>query len=359
MARAKVAVLKTTPERVVEDYGRLAELAGMAEALDPGAQTILKDNISWHFPYPGANTTPWQLEGAVRALRGKGFDDLVAVQNDTVVTNAFKGERLNRFTGVFRKYGVPVLYNFRKADISWEVYRPKGRMLVLDRIYPDGIRIPKEFHGRNVVHLPTIKTHIYTTTTGAMKNAFGGLLNRRRHYTHSRIHETLVDLLRIQKEIHSGIFAFADGTTCGDGPGPRTMRPVDVGVILAGADCTAVDAVASRLIGFDPLKIGYIRIAHEEGLGVGDPREIEVVGDDISGLDLHFSVGDNLASRVGDMFWFSPLKALERLMFHTPLVYLFILGSAVYHDWLWYPTRGRRIVRQWSRARWGRLFEQY
>ncbi|MFN0249819.1 MAG: LAGLIDADG family homing endonuclease, partial [Kofleriaceae bacterium] len=45
--------------------------------------------------------------------------------------------------------------------------------------------------------------HIYTTTTGAMKNAFGGLLNTKRHYTHSWIHETLVDLLAIQKEIHS------------------------------------------------------------------------------------------------------------------------------------------------------------
>ncbi|HLA40615.1 MAG TPA: DUF362 domain-containing protein [Candidatus Glassbacteria bacterium] len=359
MARAKVAVLKTTPERVVEDYLRLAELAGLAEALDRSAPTIIKDNISWHFPFPGANTTPWQLEGSVLALQAGGFTDLAVVQNDTVVTNAFKGERLNRFTGIFEKYSLPVLYNFRKSDITWEVYRPRGRMLVLDEIYPDGIRIPKEFHGRNVVHLPTIKTHIYTAVTGAMKNAFGGLLNRRRHYTHSRIHQTLVDLLRIQKEIHSGIFAFTDGTTCGNGPGPRTMQPVDVGLILASSDCTALDAVSSRLIGFNPLEIGYIRIAHEEGLGVGDPREIELVGDDVSGLDLHFSVGDNLASRVGDVFWFSPLKVLEKLMFHTPLVYLFVLGSALYHDWLWYPTRGRKIVKQWQGTRWGELFEKY
>ena len=58
-------------------------------ALKPGAQTILKDNISWHFPFPGANTTPWQLEGTVRALRGRGYADLVCVQNKTVVTDAF------------------------------------------------------------------------------------------------------------------------------------------------------------------------------------------------------------------------------------------------------------------------------
>ena len=101
------------------------------------------------------------------------------------------------------------------------------------RIFPEGIQIPDDFHGKNIVHLPTVKCHIYTTTTGAMKNAFGGLLNTKRHYTHSWIHETLVDLLAIQKEIHAGLFAMMDGTTAGDGPGPRTMRPVIKDVMLA------------------------------------------------------------------------------------------------------------------------------
>lgn len=357
MGKAKVAVLKTEPARVLEDYGRLAELAGLAQVLDSSSQTIIKDNLSWHFPFPGANTTPWQLEGTIKALKERGFDDLVAVQNDTVVTNAFKGERLNKYVSIFSRYEIPVLYNFRKEDINWIDYRPKGRMLVLDKIYPEGIRIPEEFQGKNVVHLPTCKTHIYTVTTGAMKNAFGGLLNRKRHYTHSVIHETLVDLLRIQKEIHSGIFAFTDGTTCGSGPGPRTMIPVEADLILASADCTAIDAVVSRLMGFDPLKIGYIRIAHEQGLGVGDPREIELVGEDVSNLDLNFTVGHNMASLVGDLFWFSPLKIFQWILFHTPLVYPFIFGSALYHDYIWYPTKGKRLVNKWHETKWGRLFD--
>ena len=73
MKRSHVAVLKTTPATVLEDYRRLAELAGMRSALDPGAPTILKDNISWHFPFPAANTTPWQLEGTILALRAQGY----------------------------------------------------------------------------------------------------------------------------------------------------------------------------------------------------------------------------------------------------------------------------------------------
>ena len=219
-AKSRVAVLRTTPDTVLADYARLFELAGASEALAPGVTTILKDNISWHYPMPSANTTPWQLEGTIMALRQAGYRDLVCVENQTVVTDPFKGDRLNGYDRILSGHQVPVKYNFRPEDMSWIEYRPKAKMLALDHIYPEGIRIPDFFFGKNIVHLPTIKCHLYTTTTGAMKNAFGGLLNKHRHYTHSWIHETLVDLLNIQKEIHPGIFAVMDGTTAGNGPGP-------------------------------------------------------------------------------------------------------------------------------------------
>ena len=179
--RGKVAVLKTTPDSVIDDVDRLGGLAGVGETLDRGCSTILKDNISWHLPFLSANTTPWQLEGAIKSLRGRGYEDLVAVHNDTVVTDPLRGGRLNKLTPVYKRDGVPELYNFRPDDMRWVVYRPQAEMLVLDRIFPEGIRIPEFFVGKNVVHLPTVKCHIYTTTTGAMKNAFGGLLNTRRH----------------------------------------------------------------------------------------------------------------------------------------------------------------------------------
>jgi uncharacterized protein (DUF362 family) len=337
------------------------DLAEVSRHLAPGATTILKDNISWHFPYPGANTTPWQLEGTILKLREAGFADQVCVQNNTVVTDPKKGERLNRYLPVLDKYGIPVRYNCFDWDLKWVSYRPQGKMLALPKIYPEGIQIPEFFLGKNIVHLPTVKCHIYTTTTGAMKNAFGGLLNTRRHYTHSWIHETLVDLLTIQKEIHSGLFAVMDGTTCGNGPGPRTMIPVEKDVLLASGDQVAIDAVATKMMGFDPMKIPYIRLAHDAGLGCGDPRDIEIVGEpDAASWNFRFSVGDNFASRIGDFMWFGPLKPLQRLFFHTPLVYLFVFGSYFYHDFAWYPTIGKRRTEAYTRtSKWMRLFETY
>ena len=359
--KATVAALRTRPDRVLEDYARLIDLAGAREHLAPGATTILKDNISWHFPFPAANTTPWQLEGTIRALRADGFTELVCVQNKTVVTDAFKGEDLNGYLPIFKSYGIPVLYNFKDDDMTWVTFQPRSKMLVLDKIFPEGIRIPDYFEGKNIVHLPTVKCHIYTTTTGAMKNAFGGLLNTRRHYTHSWIHETLVDLLAIQKEIHSGIFAVMDGTTAGNGPGPRTMYPEIKNVVLASGDQVAIDAVAARLMGFDPLSIGYIRLAHEAGLGIGNPRDIELVGDtDLANESWNFRVGDNGASRVGDIVWFGPLKPMQNVLMRTPLVNLFILGSEVYHDYYRWPARDRAVFEGWlANTQWGSLFQQY
>ena len=360
MTSPKVIVLKAKPETVLNDIENLMLRADLETVLPKDRPVILKDNISWHFPFLSANTTPWQLEGVILALRKVGYKEIVALHNNTVVTNPYKGGMLNRLTPIYKKYEVKELYNFKPTDINWVLFEPKLNMRVLHKIYPEGIRIPEFFFGKNIIHLPTVKTHIYTTTTGAMKNAFGGLLNTKRHYTHSVIHETLVDLLAIQKEIHTGIFVVMDGTICGNGPGPRTMVPVEKDYILASADSVAIDAVAAKMMGFDPMTIPYIRLAHEDGLGIGKVEDIEIIGEDVSKVNFEFSVGDNFASKVGDALWFSPLKIFQKLFFRTPLVYLFVFGSFLYHDYLWWPVKGKKIQREKVlNTKWGRLFKSY
>ena len=46
-----------------------------------------------------------------------------------------------------------------------------------------------------------------------------------------------------------------DGTTAGNGPGPRTMYPVVKNVMLASADQVAIDAVSAKMMGFDPMSL--------------------------------------------------------------------------------------------------------
>lgn len=361
MSKSVVAVLKTKPKTVLEDYAALMRMAGYQQALPAENPLALKINISWDRWYPGCSTTSWQLEGVIKTLLADGYPASLihGCHNRTVVVNARVGEVVNKHKPVLEKYNLENVHLYEPGE-EWITYKPKGTMLVLPEVYPDGIQIPKRLIGSNIVHMPTMKTHVFTTMTGAMKNAFGGLLHERRHWTHSVIHETLVDLLTIQKEIHSGIFAVMDGTFAGDGPGPRCMNVHTPGLILASADQVAIDAISAKLMGFDPMSLKFIRLAHEAGLGCGNPSEIEVVGEDITGINLHFEGKKNtFASRGQKFIYHGPLKKLEKALLRTWLAPWSYAASHVYHNWYWYPCIGHGRANEALKTEWGQLFAEY
>jgi hypothetical protein len=214
--------------------------------------------------------------------------------------------------------------------------------------------------GMNIIHLPTVKTHVFTTITGAMKNAFGGLLGRNRHWTHGKIHETLVDLLQIQQDIHPGIFAVMDGTFSGDGPGPRAMRWHETDVLLASADQVAIDAVSAKIQGFDPLSLDFIRLAHEKGLGIGDPKQIEILGEpDLANSNWGYIQEDTFASRGQKMIYHGWLHPFEKPLLRTPIVLWAYFASNFYHNVYWYPFVGRKRVQAALQTKWGKLFQSY
>jgi uncharacterized protein (DUF362 family) len=354
-----VAVVKTTPETVLDDYKRLMELAGFEAALPKDKETILKINISWQTWYPACSTAPWQLEGVIKTLQGAGYQNLIGAHNDTVVVDAYVGERNNKHKYVVDKCGVRNAHLY-EPQFRWGRYEPKEPFLVLDQIYPEGVYIPELLIGRNIIQLPTVKTHVFTTITGAMKNAFGGLLGQRRHWTHSRIHETLVDLLQIQQDIHPGLFAVMDGTFAGDGPGPRAMRWHEKDILLASADQVAIDAISAKLQGFDPLSLKFIRLAHEKGLGVGDPNQIKIAGFDISQEPAWgFVQEDTFASKGQKLIYHGWLNAFEDLLLRTPLVPWSYFASNFYHNVYWYPFVGRKRVQAALDTKWGRMFQNY
>jgi uncharacterized protein (DUF362 family) len=357
MAKSKVAVLKVKPETILDDIVRLSELGGLADALELRSTTILRDNASSAFPFPSANTTPWQLEGSILALRRAGLTDISCVQNKAVARE-FKAGDPNGYQPIFRRYQIPVVRDLSPQHMKWLEYRPRAKLHVLHHIFPDGIRLPAYFFGKNMLHLPTVKCHVETSLSGAMKNAFGGLLNGKRQYTRSWIHRALVDLLAIQQEIHSGLFAVMDGTTAGNGPGPRGLIPVIKGYMLASADQVAIDAVAAKMMGFDPLSLEFIRVAHDDGLGIGDPAQIEVVGDDISSQNWGFSVGE--AGQLSDVIWLGPLKRMHELLFQTPLTDLFSVGAELYYEHYRRPYRDNALFESWqAETQWGKLFGKY
>jgi uncharacterized protein (DUF362 family) len=357
--KSQVAVLRTRPETVLEDYGRLMRLVKYDQVLSRDQDLILKLNLSWTKYFPACSSQPWQVDGVLTTLVADGYDRarIFPVENKTVVTNPVAGCRNNKWAPVLARHGVPFI---PLPDVEWTVYPFRSPLLKLNRIFPEGIQIPKMYVGKSVCHLPTVKTHGHTTTTGAIKNAFGGLLREVRHYAHEFIHEVMVDLMYMQRELHPGVFAVMDGTVMGDGAGPRTMLPRVGNILLASADQVAIDAIAAAIMGFDPLSIPYLRMCQERGLGVADPRDIEIVGDPEAGaLRMGFTTSRSLVIWGDQLIRRGPLRPLKHLLLHSPLVVWAPFASNVYHDVLWYPTVGRARIGTFAATPWGRLFEHY
>ena len=153
-----------------------------------------------------------------------------------------------------------------------------------------------------------------------------------------------------------------DGTTAGNGTGPRVMKPVIKNVILASGDQVAIDAVAAKLMGFDPAE----HQVHPPGARTGprasdDPREIEIVGDDIAGENWGFSVGDEPAPRPWLALVVRPDQgAAKTAVPHAAGACHVSFVSEAYHDYYRWPLHERHVYDNWRASTpWGQLFDRY
>ena len=108
MTKAKVAVLTTSPATVLDDYHELLNLADYRQTIAQDVDTALKINISWHTFFPASSTTPWQLDGVIRALKRDGHppENIHGCHNRTVVIDAHLGERENKQINVTDAHGL-------------------------------------------------------------------------------------------------------------------------------------------------------------------------------------------------------------------------------------------------------------
>ena len=155
-----------------------------------------------------------------------------------------------------------------------------------------------------------------------------------------------------------------DGTFAGDGPGPRCMIPHVKNVLLASSDQVAIDAVAAKLMGFDPLRdCKFVRLAHELGLGCGDVRDIEIVGDVEPAKENWNFDGPfkkmTFASKNQHRIYWGPLKKPIEWSLKTWLAPWAYVASVAYHDLFWYPRYGRRRRQRRAQSEWGQLFANW
>jgi len=355
---ARVVVVRTAPHSIIDDVGRAVSLAEFEDIAPPSEDLVIKLNLSWTKFYPASSTSVWTFDAVLHCLRERGYrrERIFPVENGTVVTDPREGVDLNKWNIVLENYGLEFL---PLTEVPWVEVNPKIELPALRQIF-GAVRIPEILIGKNVLHLPTVKTHGHSVFTGSMKNAFGSFITEVRHRAHLRIHEVLVDLLAIQREFCKGVFSVTDGSVIGDGAGPRTMVLKEGNILMASADMVASDAVQTwMMFRKDPFEIPSLEIAHEKGLGVADLAQIEILGDfhnveSLPFLDMKAKMSPVIAA---DRFFRSSVA--NDLLFHTPLFNLCIFASAVYHDALWYNLFGRSRIRSFLKTGWGQLFQGY
>lgn len=135
-----------------------------------------------------------------------------------------------------------------------------------------------------VVNLPRLKTHSLTVMTGALKNTFGAVVGSAKaglHITHPDGESFGRMIADVNRLVRSRLVVM-DAIKVMEGNGPVSGRLVDLGLLIFSTDPVAVDAVACRILGVDPLSIPFIRAASETGLGAVREEEIEIRGEPLA-----------------------------------------------------------------------------
>ncbi len=256
------------------DYGNVEEvIETIFEDLNPeiSRNILIKPNfVTSSSPEKGTITDERIVRATVSYFKDRGYDIIVGEG----------GFGKNSATKVYRKYDMHE-YGVRLVNLN----RDERVRIQLDGIVLKKIGIASSAIERGIISLPKMKVHTLTGVTLGVKNLMGLLLPKPAIYMHRKIHEKLVDLLSVIKPE----FTLIDGIIAGERD-EMFPRPVKLGVIVAGEDVIAVDAVSSYIMGFNPMKIPYIRIANERGIGNGDLSSIDVIGENPELLRKKFSI---------------------------------------------------------------------
>ncbi len=331
MANPSVSIIRvpataTSRDDVLAAVRRAMDLAGWQEFIPRGAEVALKPNLGWDLFLPGSVTSPWALEGVVRTIRD-WVGKLYVVESDQVVVDVEKAFRLNRIDRVCKEYDLTWVNMTRQPMRT--VSLPHGRVL-------KELTVPEILLRTKLVTVPVIKTHNKTVITGAIKNQWGCLPMFRHNY-HLVLDAALADINSVVRPC----FAMMDATVGLEGNSPKSGMPKVVNRMLASGDCVALDAVAAKIMGFDPAAIKHLSECVAAGLGTADLSRITVVGDDDLSLNLQFVPAQHNA-----VSWFELVlrrrPALRKIFFDTPVFRLCCnLTLAYYAAWYYVLGIGR------------------
>lgn len=278
----KVAVLKADNYKESEHY--VKRLIDLLDFKTSSKKILLKPNMLDPYSPEKAVTTHPEIVKAVAKYFGGA---------KLYIGDGSGGKSQEKTKDVFEKTGIKNAVEGLAEFINFD-----GEC---ERIEINNKEINKVLIGKGIsdfnciINLCKLKTHILTVLTGAVKNMFGCLYSSQKKMVHLKygyaksekknvdgFSEFLVDLYdKINPKL-----SIMDGITAMHGDGPSAGKVINANVILASENGYALDYVAAKLVGFDPMSIPTIRISAEKGKF--KPEEIEIVGNKLEDFNIKF-----------------------------------------------------------------------
>jgi uncharacterized protein (DUF362 family) len=234
----------------------MERIGGMGCFVQKGNRVVIKVNISGGNPQiPGSFTSIAVADELVRMVREAGGEPVIA-DSDMIWTKFTPVADAEGWVAWAKEQNVPLVnlreteqvrFNFKKGSAIGIV--PVSKMLV-------GVDV--------IISVPTMKTHLLTSVTLGMKNMYGTFPEENKAKYHRFGIEDVVC------EVNTAFtpnLTVIDGTIGGEAWGPLSCSPVGYQTVIAANDVVAADAIACRLMGYDPSAILHIKKAHDKRIG--------------------------------------------------------------------------------------------
>jgi uncharacterized protein (DUF362 family) len=270
--KASVAVVKGEhPSKMVETA---LEMIGAATLIRREDKVLIKPNyVVAKPPSTGMTTDPRIVESLITFVKHLQVDDIVVGEGGSGNT-----ERA-----------------FDAVGIRDVVDRQQVRLVNLNQDARVNIKPPRSVALREVgvaktalestciINVPSLKIHGLAVVTLCMKNLMGLILPK--SIMHSQLHEKIVDLTSLFKDkVQINVIDGLVGSEVSEIYG----SPVEMNLVIAGRDMVAVDTIGAMVMGVNPHKVRYLKLAGAEGLGVSNLDDIEILGEDIEQVKRSF-----------------------------------------------------------------------
>lgn len=321
-----------TKESLYKCVDQACEQTGWFQGYHPKSLFIKINGMSSEL-IPGVSTSPWIFESTLQHIR-KHYPNEKLYFGDS---DGYGVKQVNKMVQNWGLLKLAKIYDVQFVNLS----ETRKEKVYIGPLFQKQ-QLPKillEVDG--IVNIPVGKTHGLSTVTASMKNLWG-LLPKIRYRFHPVIHEAITE---INGYFNKVVLNLCDMTIAMEGTGPRCGDRRVCDVIISSTDRVALDSVVARYMGFNPDKIGYIRMASERGIG---KIEYRIVGDSFQGESFRPSlVNDHFLYRWRGRI--QKIPVLRNLVFDTHFYFFAVKFAEVYNKKIYYYTKGKRIL-EWVKT---------